>query len=45
MRQSYKTVNYYRVYIFSKMEVQFMIDTIYARAVVELAKEKGLDLR
>jgi len=29
----------------SRMEVQFMIDTIYARAVVELAKEKGLDLR
>ena len=29
----------------SGMEVQFMIDTIYARAVVELAKEKGLDLR
>lgn len=27
------------------MEVTLMIDTIYARAVAELAKEKGFDLR
>lgn len=27
------------------MEVHIVIDTIYARAVVELAKEKGIDLR
>ena len=31
--------------VFDRVEVQLMIDTIYARAVVELAKEKGLDLR